>query len=229
MQITEIKNQANTKTLDQIRQERGDLPVIQPWSDVKAIIAPMIGVKIQADADAENDDTSGKQPVEQATDSMMANSSTLSHGFQTMRTMEHSMPTVRSVLYIPHSAIHVSLDANHVHMWKGAVKLHKLTATPPRDKNLASVNQSGLSKDKYLSGLMGISKWMYDPSKRIYIVATKQLQIKILGNQFEEISCFSNPLPTLCICKTPNNDFLFGEVGGIRVSYTKADTYNQRH
>jgi hypothetical protein len=48
-----------------------------------------------------------------------ATSTALIHGFQHIRTMEHTVPSVYSVVYVPHAVMHLSLDISHMHMWKG--------------------------------------------------------------------------------------------------------------
>lgn len=137
----------------------------------------------------------------------------LSHGFQLIRTMKHAVSNVFSVCYIPHQCMHLSLDASHLHMWKGGVKIQKYPIAKTREGSDYYKSKSS----SYCPGLLGIHKIIFLEKKRLYVVATKQLQMRVLDVSFEEISFYSNDLPILSMICGGDNDIICGEIGGIRI------------
>ncbi|KAI8916029.1 WD40-repeat-containing domain protein [Gorgonomyces haynaldii] len=191
--------------------------LIQPWHIVQETVSNALGKKASKKSDEESDDKAQEIETESSTtpSSFLNTGVTLSHGFQLTKSMYHSLPTVRSVLYVPHSQQHVSLDSTHLHVWKGGNKIHRFSAVPPRDKIVQKSNRH--SKDSYLPGLAGLSEWIYLEKYRMYVVATKQLELKLLDLHFDEIFSYSNPMPILSLAHDPSSgDIICGEVGGIR-------------
>ena len=221
------RSRHNANGLDTVKMDASDMHLIQPWSKVCDLISNAFGIKnyktirkMKAE-EMENEEKVVKRDEEPMM--MLQSGLTLSHGFQLLRSLQNGLATLSSVLYIPHSGIHVSLDSTHLHIWKGDSRIHKISALPPRDRS-KMVKSSSLSKNSYLPGIMGVSKWIYIEKMRLYVVATKQLQLKLLDLQFDEMFLFSNPMPVLSMTNTPiTGDVICGEVGGIRVFSVQRD------
>jgi hypothetical protein len=73
------------------------------------------------------------------------------------------------------------------------VKIQKYPAVAPRDRS----NLPKTKTNTYCPGLFGIHKIIFLEKKRLYVVATRQLQMRVLDVQFDELSLYSNPLPIL--------------------------------
>jgi hypothetical protein len=73
------------------------------------------------------------------------------------------------------------------------VKIQKHPTLAPRNDS----KQNKSHPNTYCPGLFGIHKIIFIEKKRLYVVATKLLQMKILDVSFDEISTYSNPLPIL--------------------------------
>lgn len=122
----------------------------------------------------------------------MSTPTNLAHGFQLIRTMHHANP-IQYVLYVPQQLTHFSLDGSFLHMWKGGIRINKFPTTVPVGRTI----QGSVSKHIGLPGIVGVIKIIFLEKKQLYVIATKQLQMKILDIQFEEVTSYSNPLPIL--------------------------------
>ncbi|KAL5033244.1 hypothetical protein BDV3_000251 [Batrachochytrium dendrobatidis] len=161
------------------------------------------------------------EPTSQAQQGAVpAMSITIPHGFLPLRTLAHARSTIQSVIYIPNSSMFVSLDASHINLWKGGVRINKFS-TQPVDKNNGTRQCNTLSRSSGntpLPGIVAISKWVYLDKLRIFVIANTKLQLKILDAHFEELCSISNPKPVLSIEYIPSkNEIICGEIGSIRI------------
>eukprot|EP00842_Homolaphlyctis_polyrhiza_P000006 jgi/Hompol1/1005/HPOL_004808-RA len=139
------------------------------------------------------------QPQSSGQSSMPILPITIPHGFQQLRTLSNARPTIQSVLYIPNSSMFVSQDSTHIQLWKGGVRIHKISTQEDKIRGNGSQPKSGssYSGNASLPGVIAITKWLYVDKQRIYIIANARLELKVLDIHFEELCVISNPKPVL--------------------------------
>jgi hypothetical protein len=126
---------------------------------------------------------------------ILANSITLSCGFQMIRNMPS--PNLKSALYIPHKGTVLLLDKDHIQTWKSGIKTQRIpvTANDYTDTGIISKKQ----KDTPPS-LVGLSTWMYLEKYNIFVINTRRLQVNIVDMHFQLLSSHRSPKPSLwCI------------------------------
>lgn len=186
---TTSKSSNRTKgTVDSASSSGNQL--IQSWESVKSVIVRMLGSKLATQTPLVGD-PSALISAEDAKQNMHS-SITLTHGFQPMRTMENAKPGVRNVCYIPTSSMFLALDKDFLNLWKSGVKIQKIPIMPPPIQSNKSLSQA-----KHAEAFIGLTKWIYIDAYRLHVVANKQLEIKLVGSNFETISVTSNPKPIL--------------------------------
>ena len=127
---------------------------------------------------------------------------TIPHGFHSLFTLPHNRP-IRSVAYIPPSTAPeqiVTLDARGASVWRGSQRFRRIACTGAegdrgREPHGGVFGKKG--RDVGKSGLTGIVKWVWVDSLRCWIVATTQLQIKVMNAAFGEMAVVSVAKPTL--------------------------------
>jgi hypothetical protein len=105
------------------------------------------------------------------------------------------LPNIRSALYIPSASTILSLDDVHLNIWQGGVIMQRLIVAPPR--NNLTKSSIKLNHENIKPGLFGINKWLYIESLRIYVIVTKQLEVKVLNSSFDQIGSCHNPAAVL--------------------------------
>ncbi|KAJ3320049.1 hypothetical protein HDV06_005699 [Boothiomyces sp. JEL0866] len=166
-----------------------DHTLIQKWHKLAAMMLKSVG-------NNKDEDDKSQTPI------------TLSHGFQSVRTMQHSRLGIKSVLYIPNSSMFASLDK-------------EIPVLPP-----GQTVKKG-SKKKPIDGLYGLVQWVYVEKCHTYIVANQQLEIKVLDLHLSTQSTFSNPKPILCMeYIKQTHTLVVGEVGSIRIIGIQKSTAN---
>ncbi|KAJ3386033.1 WD repeat-containing protein 87 [Lobulomyces angularis] len=198
----EIESQITEKTL--IPDYTPNLPIL-PWNDTRSLVKNITNSKNISDCLA------GKGnliiPI------------TIPYGFQLQKTLAHPNSTLRSVIYIQQSTsaeLFVSLDRHNVHVWRGLTRIKKIgtlgQGSSYRDENI-KVTDEAIKK-----GVHGINKWKYIEKYRIYVVASNQLQLRILDSHFAEIFTTSSVKPVLSLVYvSKSEEIITGEVGYIRV------------
>jgi hypothetical protein len=148
---------------------------------------------------------------------------TIPFGFQQLRLLLHNKPSVRSALYMSsgrYSDGFVSIDANHVHIWRGTNRIKKRTLG----------NSVDLGQDAIIplfqggGGLGGLSdpysQWVYVRRWSIFVFATEHLQLKVLDQNLMELSRTSSSKPVLCLESCDDRDeIVVGCVAGVKVCY----------
>ncbi|KAJ3302866.1 WD repeat-containing protein 87 [Kappamyces sp. JEL0829] len=185
-----------------------DSNLIQPWNYVKTVIQKTVGSKAVEVAGSQDGETKSMVPI------------TLSHGFQPIRTMENLKPGIRGVHYLPGSSMFVSLDKEWLSLWKGGTRIQRIPAIPPPPSTTKT-----LEVKKSIEGLYGFSKWVYIETLRIYVVASQQLELKVLNSTFGTVSVTSTPKPVLCMEFIHATGMLvLGEIEGLRILSIKRTT-----
>ncbi|KAJ3256462.1 hypothetical protein HK103_005460 [Boothiomyces macroporosus] len=186
-----ISSASSTNSRSSLKSDifESDTALIQKWHKLSYMMLKSVG-------NTKDEDEKSQTPI------------TLSHGFQSVRTMQHSRLGIKSVLYIPNSSMFASLDK-------------EIPVLPP-----GQTVKKG-SKKKPIDGLFGLVQWVYVEKCHIYIVANQQLEIKVLDLHLSTQSTFSNPKPILCMeYIKQTNTIIVGEVGSIRILGIQKSTAN---
>jgi hypothetical protein len=160
-----------------------DYRIIQNWTIVKPLIQNLVQVQKGEDVGFE----STKRPQ----------ASTISHGFQTIKVLEHGKSPIWYVSYVPSSSLFLSFDKEFMHQWRSGVKFQKLSIQP---KGSLSSSESSKIKDK--KGLYNISNCIYVESFHVYIVSTRKMELKLLDLQYVTLLEQSTPKHILWYCLT---------------------------
>lgn len=184
---------------------------IQSWQTVKSSLIKSFGLK---KTNADN--------IEQTAGSITQTPLTLSHGFQSVRIMEHAQADIKSVIYVPNSSMFAALDKENLHLWKSGIKIQKLSISS------GAIPKKGENNRKPIDGLWNVSKWLYIDKCHVYVVANRQLELKVLDLNFSTVFTLSNPKPTLCLEYSPDLEIVIcGEIGGIRIfKMVKSKSYH---
>jgi WD40 repeat protein len=214
-QSDEILTQPNHEELNSSDSELetndpfADYRQIQYWSSIKSQIQKTLA--------------NNKQ--DPSTETRHHQAQTLSHGFQSVRVMDHHRDII-SVLYLPNTSLFIALDEEYLHLWRNGIKFQKIRA----QANNSIVDQQHKKSVKHpVDGLYNISRMIYIESFRIYIVANRQLEMKVLDLQYLTLSVYSCPKPILCIEYSKlTNTIVCGEIGSIRLfRVLKSDSFRQ--
>ncbi|RKO91957.1 WD40-repeat-containing domain protein, partial [Blyttiomyces helicus] len=169
---------------------------------------------------------------------------TIPHGFQSMRRLYHPHSSLRSIVHIPATGsaeMVLTLDANTVSMWRGAARVKRIsTALPGTSLGLAAGVETGAATATGVvavaaagaanisngtpegkganAGVVGLSHWIYVEELKVLLIASSQLQLRVLDNFLEEMSCVSCPKPILAMeYISDREELVTAEVGTIRV------------
>jgi hypothetical protein len=163
--------------------------LIHSWESIKEIIAKSLGTKIIASLTPLNGDPSAIFTAEDAKQNHHTPIA-LSHGFQPIRNMVNPKPGIRQVCYLPNSSTFVSLGRDSIQTWKNGSRIKKIPILP-------TLIMSGKESSNIVQSFLGVTKWTYIDSYRIYLVANQQLELKVLNASFETLSIASAPKPIL--------------------------------
>lgn len=163
--------------------------LIHSWESIKEIIAKSLGTKIIASLTPLNGDPSAIFTAEDAKQNHHTPIA-LSHGFQPIRNMVNPKPGIRQVCYLPNSSTFVSLGRDSIQTWKNGSRIKKIPI-------LSTLIMSGKESSNIVQSFLGVTKWTYIDSYRIYLVANQQLELKVLNASFETLSIASAPKPIL--------------------------------
>lgn len=136
-------------------------------------------------------------------------------GFHVLRRMKATKKEFRNALYLTSSNTFVALDSESFHLWKSNRQL----------MDVSLVDKSS----NHVRNLSGISIWTYIDKYQIHVVATKNLQIKILDAQFNEISSTLTSSPVLCFEYSSSKDELIvGQIRSICIFSIKVSKFNSK-
>ncbi|KAI9190859.1 uncharacterized protein BJ171DRAFT_605914 [Polychytrium aggregatum] len=199
-----------------------DMTIIQPWRDVQAKIDAIIVAKTTI-INIEGQPTTTQLAVLPIT---------IPHGIQLLRTLPHSRPTLKSVLFVPASITSemlVTLDSHHVHIWRGGSRVRKVRTDVEHKVETKSRDTRQPGNGGQSQSLNGISKWVYVEKWRVYIIATSQLTLRVLDSHLDEISSVSSSKPVLCMEYINEFDHLVvGQVGRIKTWKLQRESVNNR-
>ncbi|KAI8810461.1 hypothetical protein BJ742DRAFT_800389 [Cladochytrium replicatum] len=209
---------------------------IQPWESVKEQISTLLNSKGLAPAFVEKPKDKNVRRVSMmgadtgsglgnehhgGVPSSTAMSLTIPHGFQLVRSMPHSRPTVRSVLHTPsptNADFFVSVDAHNVYVYRGADRIKKIPTigihSEHQDDLPLALGGGGRA------GVFGISKWIYIEPLKIFVVVSNQLQLRVLDSHLLEMSNVPTSKPVLSINwleRNGNYEIVTGEIGSMRL------------
>ncbi|KAJ3128530.1 hypothetical protein HK098_004160 [Nowakowskiella sp. JEL0407] len=194
---------ANTSLLKKIISDPTLAYPIQPWKTVKSEISTNLmnskSLFASENANVHLDD-SGLQSGNgsNSSNNSTAISMTIPHGFQLIRSLEHSKPTLKSVIYVPPTTtteLFVSLDTHNLHVWRGSNRIRKINTAGIQT---VKINDLPISKGGTgQAGVFGINRWKYVDSLKIFVVASTQLQLRVLDSHFDELSNVLTPKPVL--------------------------------
>ncbi|KAJ3192599.1 hypothetical protein HDU67_005412 [Dinochytrium kinnereticum] len=199
---------------------------IQPWKTIRAGLATLITLKGSSKPDPEARDNLAEGEENPTASSIHM---TIPYGFQLVRQLVHSRPTVRSAMFVPAATsteLFVTLDTHYVHVWRGSAKVKKYPTIPMASTQVRKREGRPSSFESREEGLgaYGIDKLVFIEKYRLYVVFSTQLQLKLLDSHFNEISFVSCPKPILCLEYVDSHEeIIAGEVGSIRVWKVKRE------
>ncbi|KAJ3412758.1 hypothetical protein HDV05_000279 [Chytridiales sp. JEL 0842] len=136
------------------------------------------------------------------------NSITIPHGFQLSRSYLQPHPTVKDILFLGTGSSNKDSFAVMDHHTVNVIR----EFGPPI--NLPITNDS---KNKS-SPVSGLSRWVFIKKWRVVVIATLQLELKILGVNFQELYSISSVKPVLSLeFNDERNELIAGGVGNIRI------------
>ncbi|KAJ3014291.1 UNVERIFIED_CONTAM: WD repeat-containing protein 87 [Siphonaria sp. JEL0065] len=131
---------------------------------------------------------------------------TIPHGFQLMRTMIQSKPSVKTVINVSsnNTDSFAVLDSSSAQLLRGTVRVASI-----------SVGEERSVPDSHLTGL---NKWIYISKFKVTVIATLHLELKVLGLSLELLSQTSSIKPVLCLeFQEEKDEIIAGGVGNIRI------------
>ncbi|ORY36722.1 hypothetical protein BCR33DRAFT_855153 [Rhizoclosmatium globosum] len=186
---------------------RGNLPAIIPWKFMRSIVFSAAGIQpgTKKDLDSMDIATIRKQQASSNTSPL-----SIPYGFQSCRSVKHHKPNLKSVLHasVTKMDCFVLLDAHSVSILRGNTRPVVMSTDSP-DK---------LKKGMEVSVFMGLNRWIFIPKWRMTVISTLQLELKILGVSFEQITSVSSVQPVLSLeFNDIDEELIAGGVGNIRI------------
>ena len=177
--------------------------IVQPWSIVQKSLRLTIPKSIQSqpvsysrsDIRPVSSDirpvTPSKNELKREVDNCTppTQAITVNTGFQQINAISQPGAFLTSVIHVPGGSqmgSFVGIDSKSAYVWKGG----KRNQTMSLGRDVHSSIQSPL---------MGLTAWIYIPKSRIYLLANKQLQLKILDFNFDYLSHESTEKQALCL------------------------------
>ncbi|KAI9341194.1 hypothetical protein BDR26DRAFT_895269 [Obelidium mucronatum] len=188
---------------------RASLPAIVPWRHMKNIVYSCSGIAVGTKRDLDSVDLGVYRKQNAA---LNAFPTTIPYGFQNTRSITHPRPSLKSVLYTAVTKLDsfLSCDAHSVVIQKGNSRPIAMSIDPEkRGKKNALAPESPF---------LGLSRWIFIPKWKITVIATLQLELKILSSSFENVASVSSVQPVLSFeFNEDTNELIAGGVGNIRV------------
>ncbi|KAI8827897.1 WD40-repeat-containing domain protein [Chytridium lagenaria] len=196
---------------------------VHPWKMIRPALVTLISIKGNSQTEESSNNNTNDMDDPSNTTSMNI---TIPYGFQLLRQLIHSRPTLRSAMYVPAATsaeLFVTLDTHYLHVWRGSAKVKKY-CTATMGQVTSKKREPGVeNKDEGL-GALGVEKFIFVEKFRVYVAFSTQLQLKLLDSHFNEISFVSCPKPILCLEYVDALDeIIAGEVGSIRVWTVKRE------
>ncbi|KAJ3333228.1 WD repeat-containing protein 87 [Blyttiomyces sp. JEL0837] len=200
-------NAASEEDLSLEVDEKAQKLPIQPWKQLRLLL---MALGVSPNVQRLRSRQAGKTPeLSSRTLNHPSQSSiqiTIPHGFQLQRTFMQPRPTVKNALYVSQSQVDcfATWDSHNVQVFRGPAKIVSLPVTNDRDSVKSSVS--------------GISRWIYVKKWKVTVVATLQLELRMLGMRMELLTSVSSVKPVLSLEFNDESDELIaGGVGNIRI------------
>ncbi|KAJ3116726.1 hypothetical protein HK100_000993 [Physocladia obscura] len=145
----------------------GNLPPIWPWKYLKRALANITpGCKINFSGI----DIANFRKQNAAINSL---TSIIPYGFQLSRSIIHPKPTIKSAIFTSTSKMDYFLisDNHNVHIHKGRSKPVLMST---------DLNRRGHNSEIYTSVFTGLSRWTFISKWKMTVIATLQLELKVL-------------------------------------------------
>ncbi|KAJ3107610.1 WD repeat-containing protein 87 [Phlyctochytrium planicorne] len=161
---------------------------IQPWKLVRPALVTLISIK--GNTSKESTANNFTQDLEDSSNVNVSHM-TIPYGFQLIRQLVHSRPTLRNALYVPAATsaeLFVTLDSHYVHIWRGTAKVKKYSTVPMTGASAVTSKKdrgasSSFENREEGAGAYGIEKLIFIEKFRLYVVFSNQLQLKIFDYQ----------------------------------------------
>ncbi|KAJ3015848.1 UNVERIFIED_CONTAM: hypothetical protein HDU68_012534 [Siphonaria sp. JEL0065] len=161
---------------------RAKLAVVVPWKHLKPVVYGAAGLAVGAkrrDLEEAFGGNNGDDGVERFRKQFAASSmvpTTIPYGFQNTRSITHPRPSLKTVLYTAVSKLDsfLACDAHFVVAQKGS---SSKTITMSIDPEKRGQKKNAANPE---SPFLGLSRWIFIPKWKITVIATLQLELKVL-------------------------------------------------
>lgn len=106
------------------------------------------------------------------------------YGFMQTKSIPHPHEALKLAIHVPgaHGEIYATADSKNVYLWRGSVKLSTFSVSGAKSPD---------------NSCFGLTKWIYIKKWRIIVLATSQLELKILDYNLSELYSTSCIKPVL--------------------------------
>jgi WD40 repeat protein len=136
-------------------------------------------------------------------------------GFHVLKKIKAFKTKFLNAFYLNSSNTFAALDSVSFHLWKN-------------NRKLSDVPLVHNSPD-YVRNLKAMTIWTYIDKYQIHVAAMKNLHIKILDAQFNELSSTITSKPVLCFeYSSLKNELIVGQIGSINIFSVKVSKFNSK-